>query len=75
VQHHKLTIPVIVVSNFSLYISKIALKLIFILGKQEAVDTILAALHVVPEPLRGFALVLVEVCAYAGKLRIVTKSY
>ena len=36
-------------------------------GKQEAVDTILVALQVVPEPLRGFALVLVEVCAYAGE--------
>ncbi|XP_076803657.1 26S proteasome non-ATPase regulatory subunit 2-like [Clavelina lepadiformis] len=36
------------------------------LGKQEEVDTILVALQVFPEPLRGFALVLVEVCAYAG---------
>jgi len=37
-------------------------------GKQEAVDTVLMALQVVPEPLKGFATILVEVCAYAGKL-------
>merc|ERR1712066_1231133 len=36
------------------------------LGKQETVETILAALEVVPEPLRSFANILVEVCAYAG---------
>ena len=29
-------------------------------------ETILAALEVVPEPLRSFANILVEVCAYAG---------
>nr|XP_018667278.1 26S proteasome non-ATPase regulatory subunit 2-like isoform X2 [Ciona intestinalis] len=43
----------------------LALALVY-LGKQEAVDTILMALQVVPEPLKGFASVLVEVCAYAG---------
>jgi len=36
------------------------------LGKQEQVETILAALEVCPEPLRAFANILVEVCAYAG---------
>jgi 26S proteasome regulatory subunit N1 len=36
------------------------------LGKQESVDTILAALEVVPDPFRSFASTLVEVCAYAG---------
>ena len=36
------------------------------LGKQEQVETILAALEVCPEPLRSFANILVEVCAYAG---------
>lgn len=36
------------------------------LQKQETVETILAALEVVPEPLRSFANILVEVCAYAG---------
>jgi len=30
------------------------------------VETIIAALEVVPEPLRSFATILVEVCAYAG---------
>ena len=29
-------------------------------------ETILAALEVVPEPLKSFANILVEVCAYAG---------
>uniref|UniRef100_H2YBG1 26S proteasome non-ATPase regulatory subunit 2 n=1 Tax=Ciona savignyi TaxID=51511 RepID=H2YBG1_CIOSA len=43
----------------------LALALVY-LGKQEAVDTILMALQVVPEPLKGFASILVEVCAYAG---------
>lgn len=37
-----------------------------VLGKQEAVEAILAALEVVPEPLKGFARILVDVCAYAG---------
>jgi 26S proteasome regulatory subunit N1 len=36
------------------------------LQKQDLVDTIIAALEVVPEPLRSFATILVEVCAYAG---------
>jgi len=36
------------------------------LQKQETVETILAALEVVPEPLKSFANILVEVCAYAG---------
>ncbi|CAM9881930.1 26S proteasome non-ATPase regulatory subunit 2 [Lampetra fluviatilis] len=36
------------------------------LGRGEAVETILAALEVVPEPFRSFANVLVDVCAYAG---------
>ena len=33
---------------------------------KETVETILAALEVVPEPLKSFANILVEVCAYAG---------
>ena len=33
---------------------------------QERADTILTALEVAPEPLRSFANILVEVCAYAG---------
>ncbi|ELT94307.1 hypothetical protein CAPTEDRAFT_150361 [Capitella teleta] len=36
------------------------------LGKQESVDTILAALEVVPEPFKSFASTMVDVCAYAG---------
>merc|ERR1711990_673027 len=36
------------------------------LQKQERADTILTALEVAPEPLRSFANILVEVCAYAG---------
>jgi len=36
------------------------------LQKQDLVETIIAALEVVPEPLRSFATILVEVCAYAG---------
>lgn len=36
-------------------------------GKQEAEEAILAALEVVPEPLKGFARILVDVCAYAGR--------
>uniref|UniRef100_H2YBF9 26S proteasome non-ATPase regulatory subunit 2 n=1 Tax=Ciona savignyi TaxID=51511 RepID=H2YBF9_CIOSA len=43
----------------------LALALVY-LGMLEAVDTILMALQVVPEPLKGFASILVEVCAYAG---------
>jgi len=43
----------------------LALALVY-LGRQESVETVLMALQVVPEPLKGFASVLVEVCAYAG---------
>lgn len=43
----------------------LALGLLY-LGKQDAVETIIEALQVVPEPLKGFGSVLVEACAYAG---------
>lgn len=43
----------------------LALALVY-LGRQESVETVLIALQVVPEPLKGFASVLVEGCAYAG---------
>uniref|UniRef100_A0A6I8RHK2 26S proteasome non-ATPase regulatory subunit 2 n=1 Tax=Xenopus tropicalis TaxID=8364 RepID=A0A6I8RHK2_XENTR len=36
------------------------------LGKGEAIEAILAALEVVPEPFRSFANTLVDICAYAG---------
>ncbi|CAG2224105.1 PSMD2 [Mytilus edulis] len=36
------------------------------LGKQEAVDATLMALEVIAEPLKSMAMLLVEVCAYAG---------
>lgn len=36
------------------------------LGKQEGVDTIVAALEVIPEPFKSMAVTLVEICAYAG---------
>ncbi|GLV43279.1 Regulatory particle non-ATPase 1 [Carabus blaptoides fortunei] len=36
------------------------------LGRQEAVEAIIAALEVVPEPFRSMAVTMVEVCAYAG---------
>lgn len=36
------------------------------LGRQEAVEAIVAALEVVPEPFRSMAVTMVEVCAYAG---------
>lgn len=36
------------------------------LGRQEAVEAIVAALEVVPEPFRSTAVTMVEVCAYAG---------
>ena len=36
-------------------------------GKQEAVESVVTSLQDVCEPLRGFATVLVEVCAYAGR--------
>ena len=37
-----------------------------ILGKGEAVEPMLESLKVINEPLRSFATVLVECCAYAG---------
>lgn len=36
------------------------------LGRQEAVEAIIAALEVVPEPFRSMAVTMVEICAYAG---------
>lgn len=36
------------------------------LGKQEAVETVIAALEVIPEPFKSMATTLVDVCAYAG---------
>lgn len=36
------------------------------LGKQEGVDTIIAALQVIPEPFRSMATTMVDICAYAG---------
>nr|NVI77546.1 regulatory particle non-ATPase 1 [Cucujiformia] len=36
------------------------------LGKQEGVDTIIAALEVIPEPFRSMAVTMVDICAYAG---------
>lgn len=36
------------------------------LGRQEAVEAIIAALEVVPEPFRSMAVTMVEVCAYVG---------
>ena len=36
------------------------------LGKGEAVEPMLESLKVINEPLRSFATVLVECCAYAG---------
>ena len=44
----------------------LALALLY-LGKQEAVDTTVEALKVVPEPLCNFASTLLEICAYAGE--------
>ena len=38
----------------------------FTTGKQEAAEATLEALKVVPEPLGKWALILVEICAYAG---------
>ena len=35
-------------------------------GKQESAEAVLAALQVVPEPLKSMANVLVDICAYAG---------
>merc|ERR1719228_2028419 len=36
------------------------------LGKQDAVETTLAALEVIPEPYKSMASTLAEICAYAG---------
>ncbi|KAK9718881.1 Proteasome/cyclosome repeat [Popillia japonica] len=36
------------------------------LGRQEAVEAIIAALEVIPEPFRSMAVTMVEICAYAG---------
>lgn len=36
------------------------------LGRQEAVEAIIATLEVVPDPFRSMAVTLVEICAYAG---------
>ncbi|XP_060516372.1 26S proteasome non-ATPase regulatory subunit 2 [Cylas formicarius] len=36
------------------------------LGKQEKIDTIIAALEVIPEPFRSMATTMVDICAYAG---------
>jgi 26S proteasome regulatory subunit N1 len=38
----------------------------FIAGRQEAVEAIIAALEVIPEPFKSMSMTLVEVCAYAG---------
>ena len=35
-------------------------------GKQEDVETIIAALEVIPEPFRSMSITLVNICAYAG---------
>ena len=44
----------------------LALALLY-LGKQEAVETTVEALKVLPEPFCTFASTLLEVCAYAGE--------
>merc|ERR1712050_213193 len=36
------------------------------LGKQEAAETVIAALSVLPEPIKSMATMLVDICAYAG---------
>ncbi|XP_076169384.1 regulatory particle non-ATPase 1 [Ptiloglossa arizonensis] len=36
------------------------------LGKQEAAETIIAALEIIPEPFKSMSTTLVEACAYAG---------
>ncbi|XP_066158811.1 26S proteasome non-ATPase regulatory subunit 2 [Euwallacea fornicatus] len=36
------------------------------LGKQESIETIIAALQVIPEPFRSMATTMVDICAYAG---------
>ena len=35
-------------------------------GRQEAVEAIIAALEVIPEPFKSMSMTMVEVCAYAG---------
>ncbi len=47
--------------NFTLSCIHMLLK-----GRQESVETVLAALEVVPEPYKSMASTLVEICAYAG---------
>ncbi|CAC5368757.1 PSMD2 [Mytilus coruscus] len=44
------------------------------LGKQEAVDATLMALEVIAEPLKSMAMLLVEVCAYAGNGMTIRRS-
>lgn len=39
---------------------------VVVAGRQEAVEAIIAALEVIPEPFKSMATTLVEVCAYAG---------
>ena len=36
------------------------------LGKQESIDTLIAALEVIPEPFKSMATTMVDICAYAG---------
>jgi 26S proteasome regulatory subunit N1 len=36
------------------------------LGKQEGIETIIAALEVIPEPFKSMAVTMVDICAYAG---------
>ena len=40
------------------------------LGKQDMVETTLAALEVIPEPYKSMASTLAEICAYAGKWEV-----
>ena len=44
----------------------LALALLY-LGKQEAADTTIEALKVLPQPFRTFASTMLEICAYAGE--------
>jgi len=41
-------------------------------GRQEQADAVLAALEVLPEPHRSMIRTLVDVCAYAGIIIIIT---
>ena len=52
--------------------SQCPLTLYSLLGKGEAIEAILAALEVVSEPLRSFASILVDVCAFAGSGNVLT---